>query len=370
MIGSGSNNFLLLLLAASLAFASEASAADGCDTIDHYQDQKRQALAGLGGDEQSGLWRGRVDDTTPFVRVHTFQKDQLDDLISGKAIRSPIADFFIKNAAGTTDEWYGEFKKIRQHGSGALGIEKGWTGHQVLLNRFWEQVDGKWRRKADLGTTGGTGDVVFPVSAFGPADTGYVDRFKKDPNTGLIVFKEGVRQKLMWGNPSVSETELLLPVQIQPGDVEKIIFSDGSVKRPLSPAVQSPRAGRAMPRMGKVAGYGAAALLIYANASQFAHAYEANDWSGMGEVAWDQFVPVPLSSPWEWERAYRDNVSMARTSEQRVIGAFMTPYSMIGRSMSGIGSLVGTGAEAAFGWTAPRGSKAQGVWSPWRESQY
>jgi len=110
--------------------------------------------------------------------------------------------------------------------------------------------------------------------------------------------------------------------------------------------------------------------LLNANASQFAHAYEANDWSGMGEVAWDQFVPVPLSSPWEWERAYTDNISMARTSEQRVIGALMTPYSMIGRSKSGIGSLVATGAEVAFGWTAPSRSKAQGVWSPWRESQY
>jgi len=115
---------------------------------------------------------------------------------------------------------------------------------------------------------------------------------------------------------------------------------------------------------------GVSALSIYASASQFAHAYEANDWSGMGEVVWDQVDPVPLTNPWEYGRAYDQNVTLARTSEQKAIAAFMTPYTVIGRSMAGIGALIATGAEATFGWMMPSGSKAQGVWSPWRESQY
>jgi hypothetical protein len=204
--------------------------ADDCNTIAYYIRLKRQALSGL-ADDGAG-WRSCIDYDTPFVRVHTFREGQFERLMNGKLIRSQIADFFIMHASGTTDEWYSEFKKIKREGSGCLGIVRGVTGHEVLRERFWEQgADGIWRRKSDFGTTGGTGDVAFPLSAWGPADTGYTD-FGRCPQAALIVFKPTIRPKLGYGNPSTAETEMLLPLYINPEYVEKVIFADGRVFTP------------------------------------------------------------------------------------------------------------------------------------------
>jgi len=251
-----------LLYLATVIGSSSANAGD-CDSIEHYRDLKERAIDGLRGDERSGSWRNRLGPDTPFVRVHTFREGQLQALISGRPIRSRMTDFLIKNASGTTNEWYSAFKELRAPGSSSLGIQKGMTGHQVLRNRFWEEVDGVWRRKADFGTTAGTGDVAFPVSAWGPADTGYVDRFRKNPDTGLIVFKPSIMKKLGWGNPSVMETEMLLPLQIDPKDVDKIVFSDGSIKRPLGPQFRT----RSFLRSSKV--FGGGALLEHTIGKEF-----------------------------------------------------------------------------------------------------
>jgi hypothetical protein len=86
--------------------------------------------------------------------------------------------------------------------------------------------------------------------------------------------------------------------------------------------------------------------------------------SGMSEAAWDQFGP-PVS-PWEVSRAHEE----AQLLHGQGDAAAVTPFVMYGRSMGGLACAIATGVECAFGWTAPKGSKAlSGVWSPWRGSE-
>jgi hypothetical protein len=121
-----------------------------------------------------------------------------------------------------------------------------------------------------------------------------------------------------------------------------------------------PSAGGKMPRGLKGLGVATAVLGIYS----FAQACEAGDVNGMAEVACDELNPVPCTSPWEWGRAYEDNMARCSNDQQKAIGAFFTPHTVFARAMANLGGLVATGVECVFGWMddAPA---MDGIWSPW-----
>jgi hypothetical protein len=118
-------------------------------------------------------------------------------------------------------------------------------------------------------------------------------------------------------------------------------------------------------KAAKGCGTALAVFCIYQNTCRFARACDDGDLGGMGEAAWDQFGP-PIS-PWEAGRSYDEAISQGAPQGEAVAAA---PCIMYGRTMHGFAGMIATGAECAFGWTAPRGSKAMpGVWSPWRECE-
>jgi hypothetical protein len=121
-----------------------------------------------------------------------------------------------------------------------------------------------------------------------------------------------------------------------------------------------PRAGGKMPKGFKGVGVATAVLGIYS----FAQACEAGDVNGMAEVACDELNPVPFTSPWQWGRAYDDTLAMCGNDQQKAVGAFMTPYTMIAHTMAGLGGLVATGVECVFGWMDDAPAH-EGIWSPW-----
>lgn len=96
------------------------------------------------------------------------------------------------------------------------------TQHQTrILNNIAEVVDGRLRLKRDFGTTSAGGVApVIPSSAFGPARS-YLEGLRNSSNKYMVKFKNGIKK--MTGNPSIDETEYLIPIGYKLDDVEYIV---------------------------------------------------------------------------------------------------------------------------------------------------
>jgi len=120
---------------------------------------------------------------------------------------------------------------------------KGYEGtkHLDLRDSLYEWNDAavKWVIKRDYGSavSGGRNNPVLPVSAWGPANTGYLETVLKGQRY-FIVFKPSIFNRLrISGNNALSETEYLIPLWYKLDDVLAI----GNVNNPswiyLSPGI-------------------------------------------------------------------------------------------------------------------------------------
>jgi hypothetical protein len=158
------------------------------------QAEKARALDGRVSSRDDGTWRQLVDQETAFVRV--IAQGELERLIGQGRVNSRRVDTVMRDPV---------------------------RGNAELMERLWriDETTGRRVAREELGaTSGGRQDPVLPISAFAPAETGYVQSLLTG-SSFLVKFKQTVR-RVASQNQDLRETEYFIPLWYRLEEVEWI----------------------------------------------------------------------------------------------------------------------------------------------------
>jgi hypothetical protein len=186
--------------------------------IDEATEDKRKVIAEFGNN-----FRDAVNENTKFYRViddrelgKLRHEGRLNNVLIEEVLERGLPGVRLRNP--NAHDWVDEMIAL---GHPEEFIVSELTLHQThILMHLAEVSDGRLRLRTNFGTTSaGSMAPVIPTSAFGPAKS-YLEGLKSRSDRFMVKFKSG--GKKMTGNPSIDETEYLIPIGYELEDVEYI----------------------------------------------------------------------------------------------------------------------------------------------------